>query len=185
MRQHSDCGYKFSHSYLYPASSIKVHFFYLSRASSWNTKQCMPSWKWLSKLTQPALCVVLQCGRWCSRQRGGRLCGPQQRLQLHPSDPQRGARPRSPGQSALRTHLPAQPPEAPPTQASAFTVYPPQAGRGGGHQALPLSVWELWALIRPTGQAGKGGRVHKDINNFHLETSNTGFGYVFEPIWHY
>lgn len=60
-QQHSDCCYKFSLSYLYPLSSIKVHFFHWSRAFRWNTEQCVPSGKWLSRLTQCAVCVSVCC----------------------------------------------------------------------------------------------------------------------------
>lgn len=144
--------------YSHPASSIKVHFPCLSRACRWDKEQCTTSRKWVSKLSPCFLCVF-QCGRWCSRQRGGRLCGLWRRLQLCPSDPRRRRRAgsRAPGQPAVRTHLPAGPPAATQTEAPALAVYTPQAGRGGSHQALSLPVWELWALVRPTGQAGETG----------------------------
>jgi len=137
-----------------PPRGLRVHFSPSSHASLRNTKQCVPSGLWLSELTPGVLCA-LQCGRWCCRQRGGRLPGPRRWLQLHPSDPQRRAGPRPPGQPALRTHPAARPLAAPPTQAPTLPVHPPQAGRGGGHQALPLAVGELWALSGPAGQAGE------------------------------
>lgn len=71
-RQHSDCCYKFSHLYLYSACSIKVHSVSLSRASCWNTKQCIPC-RNMTQQTNLVCCmcvcvavwkVMLQAVRW-------------------------------------------------------------------------------------------------------------------------
>lgn len=97
---------------------------------------------------------VSQCGRWRPWQWRECICGSLRHLWLQAGDPRWQTWPGLPGQPALRTHLSAEPRATPPPQAPALPVHPPQACRGRSHQALPLNVRELWALVGPPGQTG-------------------------------
>lgn len=153
----SNCCYKFSPSYLYPASSTKVHvpICHVALAELSRKQQCA-SGRWLSINPLSVLCYSVDADAPGSE--AGASVDPTGGYTCVPVTHSRGLGPdHFDSQIDLRPHPATGSPAAPPAQTPALAVHPPQAGWGGGHQTLPLPVRELWALVRPPGQAGEAG----------------------------